>query len=400
VVVVQSDFGGSATAYHGDHDILVLDGASGVVRIPAVDINDPLYTPLAQIEQANGGSCAPDGHCGVAGGGPPTIGNFDGDAQPEVALAGAFNYSVFDLDAAATGMRRLWSAQTNDDSSRKTGSSLFDFDGDGTAEVVYADQHWLRVYDGPTGNVRYCVCNTSGTSWEYPVIADVDNRGAAQIVVAANDSLEGSRSCIGVQAADPCTQAEVTAGRTAGVHGVRVFRGPAPGWVSTRRIWNQHSYHVTNVSELGQIPAQERPNWSIDGLNDFRLNEQPGATNEPNLVPRHPSVGLNQCPSTTLFVEVHDTGWAAAPAGVPVTFYVEDGGAYSKVGTVLTTRALFPGQFELVSLVQVAPSGSGTSFDFRAVVNDPGTGQPPPMRECVAADNAVEFSGVCIAPIP
>jgi hypothetical protein len=52
---------------------------------------------------------------------------------------------------------------------------VFDFNGDGSAEVVYRDACWLRVYDGKTGKVRFAQYITSGTGLELPVIADVDN---------------------------------------------------------------------------------------------------------------------------------------------------------------------------------------------------------------------------------
>ena len=54
---------------------------------------------------------------------------------------------------------------------------MFDFDGDGKAEVVYSDQNRLRVFEGPTGNILIERCNTTATLIEYPVIADVDNDG-------------------------------------------------------------------------------------------------------------------------------------------------------------------------------------------------------------------------------
>jgi hypothetical protein len=55
--------------------------------------------------------------------------------------------------------------------------------------------------------------------------------------------------------------------------GVRVFGDPGDTWVQTRRIWNQHTYHVTNINANGTIPTNEQNNWQVPGLNHFRLNE-------------------------------------------------------------------------------------------------------------------------------
>ena len=85
---------------------------------------------------------------------------------------------------------------------------------------------------------------TSGTLFEYPSIADVDNDGSAEILVVGYSS----------------------------VPAIRVFGDVTDGWVSARRIWNQHSYHVTNVREDGSIPQIEPPNWQT--LNTFRAQAQ------------------------------------------------------------------------------------------------------------------------------
>ena len=46
-------------------------------------------------------------------------------------------------------------------------------------------------------------------------------------------------------------------------------------WVATRRIWNQHAYHIGNVDEDGRIPADETPSWTTH--NTYRLNAQTSA---------------------------------------------------------------------------------------------------------------------------
>ncbi|MCA9690138.1 MAG: VCBS repeat-containing protein, partial [Myxococcales bacterium] len=138
------------------------------------------------------------------------------------------------MDANVPGPATVvWIKQTTDCSSASTGSSVFDFDGDGRAEVVYSDQNRLRVYDGATGDILVERCNTTATLIEYPLVADVDNDGQADIVVVSNAYAKNSPQI-------SCVENGVN-----GQSGVRVF-GPAAGeWVRTRRVWNQHAYHVT-----------------------------------------------------------------------------------------------------------------------------------------------------------
>ena len=113
---------------------------------------------------------------GAGGGGPPTISDFDGDGFPELAVAGQAFYTVYDIDCGPTprpggvcppgtcdflggpcaaGGGIAWSRSTQDISSNVTGSSVFDFEADGTAEVVYGDECFVRVYNGVTGDVLF-----------------------------------------------------------------------------------------------------------------------------------------------------------------------------------------------------------------------------------------------------
>ena len=92
----------------------------------------------------------------ITGGGPPTVGDFDNDGRPEIASAGGGRYRVFDLDCDGnnpdcSGPWVRWSQPSQDASSATTGSSIFDFEGDGEAEAVYGDECYLRVYEGASG---------------------------------------------------------------------------------------------------------------------------------------------------------------------------------------------------------------------------------------------------------
>ncbi len=90
-------------------------------------------------------------------GGAPNIADFDNDGQAEIGVAGASRYAVLETNGAVK-----WTSVTQDNSSNRTGSSTFDFEGDGKSEVVYADETRLRIYDGATGTERFSVPHSIG----------------------------------------------------------------------------------------------------------------------------------------------------------------------------------------------------------------------------------------------
>src|SRR5690606_15544222 len=94
----------------------------------------------------------------------------------------------------------LWFQRSQDQSSNVTGSSVFDFEGDGRAEVVYGDECFLRVYDGRSGDVIFSQSRSSCTWYENPVIADLDGDFNAEIVIGNNfncGSASSGISCAG-----------------------------------------------------------------------------------------------------------------------------------------------------------------------------------------------------------
>ena len=345
-------------------------GGAKVIR-KGVDINNGISTKT---------------FCNAAseyGGGPPTVADFDGDGVPDVGAAGAVGYIVFSgqkmMDPnVANADIDLWFKTTKDCSSAVTGSSVFDFNGDGKAEVIYSDEHNLWMYDGATGtNLIPTTCNTTGTLWEYPLVADVDNDGQADIVVGSNAY---ALTCNGTKQS-----------------GLRIFGSAKGSWVRTRRIWNQHTYHVTNVNEDGSVPVDESPNWTVSGLNNYRQNVQPeGEFSAPDLT----AAIFPRCEGPYAIVaRVRNIGQAAVPAGVVVGFYEGDpdmGGV--KLGEGLTKKSLYPAEAEDVVLDLPNPSMAlinGTTPVF-VVLDD---GMPPHLwKECRTSNNKVEGSGFCAMP--
>src|SRR6202008_2734961 len=86
-----------------------------------------------------------------------------------------------------------WAPPSQDCSSGATGSTIFDFEGDGKAEAVYADECFLRVYEGGTGEVLFSAFRKSCTWVENPIIADTDKDTRTEIVV--NSNINCQRTC-------------------------------------------------------------------------------------------------------------------------------------------------------------------------------------------------------------
>jgi hypothetical protein len=374
--------GFSAVAdFNADGEPDIVHVASGTITLLRGDTGETLLGPYTLT--------------GNGFGGPPTVADFDGDGEPEIGVAQQNRYSMVEVDFAGGALTTAWATLNHDNSSSVTGSTVFDFEGDGVAEVIYNDECFMWVFDGPTGDVRFSAPTASFTGTEASLVADVDGDGHAEMVMISTG-------------ADPTrwTCAEHTTG-TDGYpiweapsyadswKGITVFRDQTNSWVATRSLWTQHAYHVTNTCDgrdaacdaalgYGAIPLREERNWTLPWLNNFRQNVQnEGIFNAPDA---QVSLRVECTAPLGLVATVRNQGPAPLPAGVEVGFFRREGGVDTLIGTGTTTGPTLPGRGNEVRLEAPADVPAGVSFVARIQTD----ADAPLFRECDLDNNESE----------
>lgn len=357
--------------------VVVYNGSVAVLRADGTP-----FVPTLALSTLLVGSTAVSGR-----GGAPTVADIDGDGLPEIGIATANAYVALHVSTAITA---AWIVPVNDASSNITGSAMFDFDGNGVAEVIYQDTCRTRVFAGADGAILVDIDNSSGTASNYPSVADLNGDGRAEFILVADSFYARTypSSTLGCPAGMPLTD------------GVRVYRDANDAWQSTRAIWNQHSYHVTNVCDgvdgacdaaenhHGAVPRREAASWT-SGVG-YRVNTRFGAPDRsaPDLLPLTLAVDLGACPAElTVRADVSNRGAAAVAAGTQVSFYSRESGGDVLLGVVPLELALPPGGVARVTLaVPIGAAGRSTSVHLYVVVDDDGTGVGR-YRECDETNN-------------
>ena len=334
--------------------------------------------------------------------GYPMVGDIDGDGDLD------FVYIDYKQPVSAsritamtyhpgTGLQTKWQASHADESGQ-TSMTLFDFNQDGIMEIVYRDQDNLRIINGSGRSHRtghdtipfynlYTKSMYAGTWKEYPVVADVNNDGRAEIVVCGK-----------------------TGSGLGWVGGQLMTIGGIHPWAPARPVWNQYMYNVTNINRDLTVPFPPFHNASAftdpQGIvrrpfNNFlqqatTLDQygRPFMSLANLAIAGEPVLELGS-EVLSLEIDVCNTGETTFPA--PIFFSV-----YTATGQLVLTEAqsqsLQPGECVTVtlSISQDILKHYDNPYPLRIIVNDNGEGTAQYgglQAECDTSDNTFHIDG-------
>jgi subtilase family serine protease len=292
----------------------------------------------------------------------PIIADFDGDGRSDIGVRGMYNYLILDNDGRLKSMLPVGGISYHD---MRSSPTVFDLNGDGRPEVLINAAGEFKIFDGTNGTLlfqEHAGWHPGNAVTQNVIVADVDGNGHAEAIVTGMGSSDGSAQ-------------------------VLVYRAKNNDWVSTRRVWNQDTYHVTNVNDDGSIPKNEAPSWLLN--NSYRCNAPvPAIGANPYLAPdlsvSYLRIDMADFPrSVAITARIGNGGAKAVAPGVAASFYDGDPAAGGiLIGSAVTSRPLGPGEYEDVSVVWNAPSEG--NHQIRAII-DPNNA----IGECDKANNSV-----------
>jgi hypothetical protein len=292
--------------------------------------------------------------------GPPAVADFDGDGVVEVVVPASYRLEMWEIDGT-----RIWDVPIQD-ASGIAGVSGYDVNADGVYEVLYADEVRLRIFDGATGNVLYENTNhSSGTLWEYPVVADVDGDGSAEIVIASNGSVW---------------------------KGITVLGHNGDGWAKSGSTWSLHDFAMTNIEPDGHVPSPAPKSWDVYNVFRARPTVDDAAVDLTVNVVDACFSGCEDDNPASIAIQVANQGGIAAAAGVPVSMYALDGTTETLLSTQTLPLELVGGSTSETLVFEFKKGEYGTDgVVFRA--DDDGTGTGTGVQnECDESNNQTVYS--------
>ena len=364
----------------GDQEILLGEHAyspSGSIEFSVSRVGDSTFAAVADIDGDPGGESFwvtgnkmhiidDDGslirtvsiNSSASRPGPPAVADFDGDGDVEIAVPGNTQLEMWEVDGT-----RLWGSSIQD-SSGIAGVSGYDVDADGIYEVLYADEVSLRVFDGASGTVLYTDTNhTSGTLWEYPVVADVDGDDSAEIVIASNGSIW---------------------------KGITVLGHAGDGWARSGPTWAVHDFAMTNINPDGSVPSPAPQSWDVYNVFRARPTVDDAAVDLSVSIADVCFSGCIDDSPVEVSVQVGNPGGLQAEAGAPVALYRVDSGTETLLDVQFLPLALPSGQTSAAMVFSITRADFG-SDGILVRVDDSGTGTGI-QDECDESNNVAVYT--------
>ena len=171
------------------------------------------------------------------GGSRALVADLNNDGYPEIAWTNSLIMRACRYNPTTQSIVLFWQLSTTD-ASGVTTMTVFDFNQDGSAEIVYRDETNLRIINGNTGsNISTFAC-PSPTSFEYPIVVDLDQNGEADIVVSTSTGNYSTAST---------TPARIVS-----------FVSPSSTrWAPARHVWNQFGYNVVHINDDLTVPQYQ-----------------------------------------------------------------------------------------------------------------------------------------------
>ena len=316
------------------------------------------------------------------------ITDVDNDSYPEILFTYATKITAYKYIPTTQTLQQIWLKSTSDMSGATT-MTAFDFNQDGSVEIVYRDESDMRIIDGVTGNNKSSFACAAPTAADYPAIVDLDKDGQAEII-ASSSTYDSNHDM----------HAKLV-----------VFKSPANvRWAPARHVWSQHAYNVVNVNNDLTVPAYNfNPTTALtdpQGVVRRPFNNflQQATTLDEYGRPFMNLANLTVSPNSTIthdgdniqvVMTVCNTGSLVFEGPLFISIYNSAG---DLMQSEEETLSLLPGGCTTVTLNISMPllATFGNPYPLRVTVNDQGEGVAQYgglQSECDTTDNSLHFDG-------